>query len=120
MRTDTHSRIVRLEQRLRRGNEQLQVAVNVDARRSSSVGRRRWTREHNPSIADEEVHEIDLTPLVHINERPAQPPVVLVQQVQPSRADRIERNSDADNGERRLVLQKRRDDLDELRLVSRV
>ena len=120
MRTDTHSRIVRLKQRLRRGNEQLQIAVNVDPRRSSSVCRRRWTREHNPSIADEQVHEINLAPLIHINERPAQPPVVLVQEVQPRGADRIERNSDTADGERRLVLQKRRDDLDELRLVRGV
>ena len=104
----TYSRIVRLEQWLHGGNQEPQVGVNLCAWQAIGRSRYQRSREHHASIAHEQVHKVDLAPLIHVDCRPAEPPVVLVQEVEACWTHSLKSNGHTTERERGLILQQYR------------
>jgi hypothetical protein len=90
----TYSRIPALEQRLCRGEEKFHVGVKLFFNGSG---------QHGSCIPQKQIEQIDLPPLIHIDQDPTQTSVLLMQHVETRWAHGFECYCDASNGERGAV-----------------
>ena len=109
-REDTYSRVAALEHWLDRIQKEFQiffylilVAVLLFPAPPADIGL--WSNQHRPGVAKQQSHQFDLAPLIKIHQDTAQSPVVRVDEVQAGRADRLERDRDAAQRQRRAVPQ---------------
>lgn len=104
----TYGRVATLQQRLCRCQQELYVVIQL-----FTVGCHDGARKHCPCVSEEEVEDVYLTPFVHVNEDLAQPPILLVNEIEPRRTHGLECDDDTADGEWRPIIEKGLNDRDE-------